>query len=327
MSRTERFTIEQFTPELRAQMEPFTRAWVAERLSTERADRNAVEDGIRRCYEAAGIPWHGNVVWVDSPVVACIAGPMASNVLNDGAVDSAVHGAVDGAVYGAVHDAWFHYMSPYWSWWSARSAFCIDVLGVALEFKERSHALRAASGASLWWPHTRFTIVADRPLIIERERVAPDGWESHRLHCATGPAMAWPDGWSIHAWHGTRVPAWVIECPTVERIAAETNTEVRRCAIESYGWGRYIDDIGATPIDVAADPANPGHVLRLYDVPGDLYDGDVRLLVMDNASRDRDGSRRTFAETVPADVTSAIDAAAWQFDVDPTIYRQLERAT
>ena len=48
---------------------------------------------------------------------------------------------------------------------------------------------------------------------------------------------------------------------------------------------------------------------------------------MNNASRDRDGSRRRFAETVPAHIDGAVAAAAWQFDVPTDEYRQLARAT
>ena len=150
-----------------------------------------------------------------------------------------------------------------------------------------------------------------------------------RLHNADGAAWSWVTGEAIHAWHGTRVPEWVISSPTVDRIASERNTEIRRCAIESLGWPAYLTALNLTPISVEADPGNPGHELALYDVPGarQLFGGDVRLLVMDNASRDRDGTRRTYAETVPAELSSAVDAAAWQFNVDPTIYRALQRAT
>ena len=148
-----------------------------------------------------------------------------------------------------------------------------------------------------------------------------------QLHHDSGPAISWVDGYSIYAWRGQRVPQWVIEDCTLDKIAAEENTEIRRCAIERYGWDRYLADVGAYPIDTADDPGNPGHTLELFDVPDDVYDGDVRLLVMRNASRDRDGSRRTFAETVPASCHTAVDAAAWQFDVDPDVYRQLARAT
>lgn len=397
------FTEGDFTPELRAKMKPFADEWIAERLRTDPADRAAVEDGIRRCYELAGIPWHGNVVWVKSPLVVCIAGPIAGHFLSNVAVDNAigvavrgavngaiddaidgaigdavcdaVHGAVNGAVNGAVGVAidnavngavdnavsdavnvavdvavdhaiddavnvavngavgvavngeWWRYMSPWWSW-DARSHFCVDVLGVTNK-QTHTAAHRAASGAGYWWPHRQFVIVADRPTSITRERIGPDGWGSHQLHNDTGPAIAWGDEWAVWSWHGINVPQWVIDDPTVERIHAETNTEIRRCAIESHGWDRYLDHSGATLIDTADDPGNPGHTLELYagGILGSLYDEPVRLLVMDNASLDRNGTRRRFAETVPDHIGSAIDAAAWQFDCDPDVYFQLERAT
>ena len=152
---------------------------------------------------------------------------------------------------------------------------------------------------------------------------------TRRLHNQDGPAWSWPDGGAVWAWHGTRVPEWVIADPTVGKIAAETNTEIRRCAIENLGWATYLEHLGVAPVSVEPDPGNPGFDLSLYDVPDarELFGGDVRLLVMHNASRDRDGTRRTFAETVPATCGTAIEAAAWQFDIDPDIYRAIQRAT
>jgi hypothetical protein len=58
-----------------------------------------------------------------------------------------------------------------------------------------------------------------------------------------------------------------------------------------------------------------------------LYGERVRLVVMENASRDRDGSRRRFAETVPASCVSAVGAQAWAFGVKEDVYRSLARAT
>jgi hypothetical protein len=264
-----------------------------------------------------------------------------------GAVDGAVHGAVDGEVHravnrevdgavdhavdaavGGVRESWFRFCSPWWAW-DARSSFCIQHLGVAADYRDHEQAWRDASGAGWWWPHTQFTIVADRPTSIHRERIGPSGWGSHQLHHPTGPAIAWGDEWQLWFWHGINVPSWVVEAPTVEQINAEPNTEIRRCGIESYGWDRYLDHLGVVPVDVAADPANPGHMLELYDLPvaAQLYPEPVRLVVMSNASLDRDGSRRRFAETVPADIGDAVSAQAWAFDVDPDVYRALERAT
>jgi hypothetical protein len=227
-----------------------------------------------------------------------------------------------------VQQGWTKYLSGWWSWWQARNGFCIEVLGAAPEMRERLDAWKDACSAGMWWPHTDFVIVSERPVAICHTRIGPDGWGSHQLHNETGPAIKWADGWSIWCWHGITVPQWVIEHPTPERIAAEPNTEIRRCAIESYGWARYLTDLDVRHVDEQDDPGNPGHKLRLFDIPDDrLFDGDVRLLVMENASRDRDGSRRTFAETVPASCATAIEAAAWQFGVAPDVYAQMARAT
>jgi hypothetical protein len=134
----------------------------------------------------------------------------------------------------------------------------------------------------------------------------------------------------VYSWHGTRVPADLIDPGwTVERILAEPNTEIRRCAVERIGWNKYLDALGVQPIDVCADPGNPGQMLRLFDLPAEaqMYAEPVRLLVMTNASRDRDGSTRTFAETIPASIGTAVEASAWQFGVDPGLYLSLVRAT
>ena len=56
----------------RAQLATYAQAWIDRALTCGPADRAKVEDGIRRCYEAAGIPWHGNVVWAASPLVTCL---------------------------------------------------------------------------------------------------------------------------------------------------------------------------------------------------------------------------------------------------------------
>ena len=183
-----------------------------------------------------------------------------------------------------------------------------------------------ARSAGWTWLHRGFVVISDRPATLHDEIVTG---RRRQLHNARGPSVTYRDGWSLHHWHGTLVPAWVIDNPTVQQIAAEKNTEIRRCAIESLGWPAYLQALNVQPISVEDDPGNPGHQLALYDVPDAdrLFGGHVRLLVMDNASRDRDGSRRTFGETVPGHLTSAVDAAAWQFDTDPTIYRTLQRAT
>ncbi|ARG91437.1 hypothetical protein B1T50_04810 [Mycobacterium kansasii] len=129
-------------------------------------------------------------------------------------------------------------------------------------------------------------------------------------------------------WHGTQVPADLIETGwDVERIMAERNTEVRRCAIEKMGWDNYVREAGLTLAHEDSDPANPGQRLRLYDVPRDLLDWPVRVLIAHNATRERDGSRHTFGLLVPTDCRTAIAASAWTFGLTESEYAQLARAT
>ena len=253
-----------------------------------------------------------------------------------GAVDSAVEGAVGDAVDGAVKNVrnrWYYRLGgSLWANWNAHTSFFRVHTDLQLpgDLWDRDRAYADAQSAGWWWPHREFVMVCDNPDLIVREQVGPRGWGSHQLHNDCGPAIRWSDGWSLHFWHGTKVPAWVIEAPTIELIQAETNSEIRRCAIESYGWDLYLYHLGAGPIDEAEDPGNPGHRLRLFDIPDsqELYSGnEVRLLVMENASKDRDGSRRTYAETVPASIKTCIAAAAWQFDVPESTYSELVRAT
>jgi hypothetical protein len=46
-----------------------------------------------------------------------------------------------------------------------------------------------------------------------------------------------------------------------------------------------------------------------------------------NATRERDGTRRSFGLTVPAGCRTALAAAAWTFDIPEAEYTNLARAT
>jgi hypothetical protein len=172
-------------------------------------------------------------------------------------------------------------------------------------------------------------MVCEPPTELHLEQVGPTGWDSHRMHCETGPAVRWPDGWGLYFWHGTRVPPWVIANPSVEAALKEPNTEIRRCALEAVGWDKVVAHIGEEPIDTCPDPANPPHELALYRLPDNInpYGQPVNLLIMVNGSPDRSGVLRRYGETVPATAKSAAAAAAWQYGVSPEVYSQLQRRT
>jgi hypothetical protein len=186
-----------------------------------------------------------------------------------------------------------------------------------------------ARNAGWWWCRRGYVVLTDRP---ERLRLEPaPNWGEHgrRLHCADGPAVRYRDGWELHFWHGTRVPADLVEGDgwSTEQILRERNAEVRRCAIERIGWDRFAERAALTVVHEADDPGNPGQRLRLCDVPAQIFGTPARVLVCTNGSPERDGVRRRFGRTVPASFDDAIAAAAWTYDLDRDTYAGAVRRT
>jgi hypothetical protein len=251
-------------------------------------------------------------------------------------VRDAVRGAVRKGIYDTITRAWHYRLwGNLWTYWQSSNTFFREVCDLELDGDvwDRSRAYEdTAKAAGWWWPHKEFVMVCDRPAVLHVEQVGPRGWGSHRLHCEDGPAIAWRDGYAHYYWHGVRVPAAVVEEPreawTVDRLIRDLdNSEVRRVAIERVGWDVLESQLGE-PVAVAADPANWPHELKLYDLPDDLFEEPVRLVCMTNASPDKDGTRtRRYGETVPAGIADPVAAQAWAWDVDPSVYRQLQRAT
>ncbi|MCO1654252.1 DUF6745 domain-containing protein [Pseudonocardia humida] len=184
----------------------------------------------------------------------------------------------------------------------------------------------AVAALGWWWPLHGASVLVDRPTALHLDR-------DQRLHRADGPAVTWADGWTTSSWHGTTVPDDLVAGAgwDLGRILTEPNAEVRRCAIERMGWARFVTAAGMAQVGADhPDPGNPGKVLRLYDLPErlrDLYPQPARVLLVVNASPDRDGTRRAFGLPVPADVPDALSAAAATFGVSAAEYASLDRAT
>ncbi|PPK68547.1 hypothetical protein V5P93_004345 [Actinokineospora auranticolor] len=177
-----------------------------------------------------------------------------------------------------------------------------------------------ARSCGWWWPGDGECVVAERPSVFALDDVD----DAIRPHRADGPAVRYPDGWSVHFWHGTAVPAWVIEDPTPERIDVERNAEVRRCAIEHLGWPAYLERSGSALVATAPDPGNQDAELRLYDLPA--WAG-ARMLLAVNGSLERDGTRRRYGLRVPRWVDSPLQAAAWTYGLTTEQYATLLRRT
>lgn len=79
--------------------------------------------------------------------------------------------------------------------------------------------------------------------------------ENGEMHCADGAAVSWPDGSGQYYLDGHALGNLghkIVQRPdllTIDDINAEPNEEIKRLAIEKYGWGKYLDQIGATVVD------------------------------------------------------------------------------
>jgi hypothetical protein len=170
-------------------------------------------------------------------------------------------------------------------WDRGYSDFLREVCGLELASDKRKGQLandEAAKAAFCWTPFRDFVMVSERPMVIHRELINPSitrGPNSHRLHCADGPAIAFQDGWGVYAVHGVRIPfkqRHIVERPetiTVEEIETEQNAEIRRVMIDHYGPARYVADSGAQIVcELGADHPIVGlRTARLLrkGVPGD----------------------------------------------------------
>ena len=217
---------------------------------------------------------------------------------------------------------WLAFSSWHDAFWMALYTVALPAAGLPLDpLLDALADLTTMVG--YWWPLDGAVILAERPTAIHR-----DG--QGRLHSTTGPALEWADGHTLHAVGGVRVDADIVERPetiTVERILTHGNAEQRRVMIDLRGWDWFTTAADLRLVDEAPDPGNTGETIALYDLPEQVYDEPVRVLLCTNASPERDGTRRRFGLTVPADCTTAVGAAAWTFGTDEATYGSLVRAT
>ncbi|WP_194787202.1 DUF6745 domain-containing protein [Mycobacteroides abscessus] len=212
-------------------------------------------------------------------------------------------------------------MSAWWeSYWIALYTKALQLGGIP-ESERLNTLASACRETGWWWPREGVAILTDRPSVLKRD-------VQNRLHCEDGPALLYRDGYSLYAWHGTRVPADLIETGwDTKRILKETNTEIRRCAIERMGWDKFIAKSDMPLVASVPDPGNHPHTLDLYDLPKgleDMFEEPARIMLCTNGSPERDSTRHRFGLVVRAVHDDPVDAAAELYDIPTAAYRQLE---
>jgi hypothetical protein len=144
-----------------------------------------------------------------------------------------------------------------------------------------------------------------------------------RLHCESGPAVAYSDGRKQWYWHGIEVSELVACRPqeiTVSMIDAERNVEVRRVMIERFGTQRYIAEGGGRIIHQDETGILWGSVTR----PG--RQDNIRMVQVVNSTPEPDGSYKEYWLRVPPWVSKAREGVAWTFGLDSKSYNP-ERET
>ena len=314
--------INKLTPEQIKRLPEFRDQWIARGLATGPCDRAAIEAAADEAYRCAGLAPPRIKIWLGSPAAGAIGSAALHVRDQVGAqvwaqvwdqVWAQVRAQVGAQVWAQVWDqvwdqvrdqvgaqVWDQVGAQVWDqvWdqvgaqvrdqvgqpvygqhdasWLGFYAFFAEVCD--LESCNRLRGLFKLAESGWWWPFGGAVILTERPAVLRRDAQG-------RLHSDDGPAMQYPDGWSIHAVHGVRVSSDIIEHPssiTVERIANESNAEVRRVMIERYRTARYLLDAGAEII--ARDDYG---VLYRHEIKLDEPIMMVRVL---NTTPEQDGS-------------------------------------
>ena len=169
-------------------------------------------------------------------------------------------------------------------------------------------------------------ILPDEIVISERLRVCK--LDDDEFHSEAGPALAYKGGPEVHAWHGTRIPAWVIDAPDLLNptdIDAQQDPSLRRALIERFGPERLVREGSPTLVDEDATGRLWHRALPVIVKPGPrIQTGWMRfeqgepvtiaedpVACLETAGHGPDGVHRTRYEMVPAQLRTVAEARAW----------------
>ena len=185
--------------------------------------------------------------------------------------------------------------STLWGSWSfGWLAFCEFPLELGHTYpsniaEKLSSTMRHARTCGGWlYAYPKIAFQSQRPTVIARDAAG-------RLHHETSQAMLFADGYGFYSWHGYRLPTsheWLIAEKhkiTPDHIEKESNAELRRIALEIFGFDRYL---AAREAKVIATDELHGQPRRLLSCKV----GGEKILVLEviNGSDEPDGSRRKF---------------------------------
>ena len=340
--------IEKMTEEQAAALPAFREQWRSIGLSTAPLHADAARSAVRDLYRAGEERAPTAVIVLSSPMACLVARGILNTLLKDKLSDNqrqVLEVRLRGQLWGQLGDQlggqlgdqlwdqlWGQlgdqlgdqdlFQASYMiggmdAFWLAFYEYG-ERIGARYSARTKQHfeAYKAYALTCGWlYPYKSIAFVSDRPAEIHFD-------EARRLHCATGMAVRFRDGWGVHAWHGLRVPARLIDERdkiTPNTIEAENNAELRRVALEIFGFEKYL---AARSAKVIATDELHGQPRRLLEVT--IAREPVRIVEVNNGSLEPDGSRRRFhLGAMRGDTPHEVVAAS--YGIAPKHYREAVR--
>ena len=173
----------------------------------------------------------------------------------------------------------------------------------------------------------------DRAIIVRKPKYIKKD-EQGRLHCNDGACLEWLNGDKHYFVKGIEVPeSWIENKVTLDNIQECDNAELRRIAMELYGYKEYVLDTGAKQI--AKDEYGELYYLEVLD-----DEPIVMVSVLNSACEPYEQmgleQREEFRNTeiakrgewykrymlrVPPDTKTPLDGLAWSHNVTPEEYK------
>lgn len=285
--------ITKLTVEQTAQMAVYRDKWIDIGLSCEPMNLEAAKSAMVKIYETAGLSAPTQFYTAASPTAAIKLIQKLDPSLRTGDIFSDF-------IYGCHDASWLSYYEYFKDVCGIQDCAKLDGL---IEYSKH------AGWASVY---EDVVVIQDRP-----EHILFD--DQGRVHSETDAAIKYRDGTGVYMWHGVRVPAeWITDKSKLSAKTALTwpNIEERRAACEIVGWAQVLRELDAKTIDVDDDP-----------MIGTLVE-----VVIPDVGREKFlkvvcGTGREFALPVPPNMTTALDANAWTYDLDGDTLRKLEVRT
>jgi hypothetical protein len=162
-----------------------------------------------------------------------------------------------------------------------------------------------------WYAYDGAVFVSKRPTVLLVD-------DQQRLHCGTGPALAFADGTAVYSWRNQRVPAeWIEERTTIDAALCFKidDLDKRQTFADIIGWDRILGELNCKTIDEDVDPM----VGTLLEV--NLPDAGVQRFL-----RAKCGTGRTVVVLVSRDFNTALEANAQTYTgITASLLRHPER--